>query len=118
MGIHTQRRYAEPEKKTSLNANGPCEYTHDSCTLMVGKATAETVAGQILQQYNDGVLYFETEWIGSPHIQPGDSLLFDASKKEVDGSGGNPILYECLSNEFTLSGGLRAKSKLRQKEKA
>lgn len=110
--------YSEPEKKTSLNANGPCEYTHDSCTLMVGKATAETVAWQILQQYNDGVLYFETEWIGSPHIQPGDSLLFDASKKEVDGSGGNPILYECFSNEFTLSGGLRAKSKLRQKEKA
>ena len=104
----------EAADKHSIKANGLCEFKAEKSSYMTSEALARQTATRILNKYNDGVTYTETDWIGSPELQLGN--VIQCSNKYEKDADGNEVkhTFECLSNEFKIDGGLRVKSKLRE----
>ena len=102
--------------KTGIKVNGLCEFTADKSIFMVDKDSehiqelSSKQAERILNKYQKGVTYTETEWIGSPKLRLNGQINCQ-SKYDSTAS-----TYECFGNEFTLEEGLRVKSKLRKIE--
>ena len=66
------------------------------------------MAQKIISAYGNGRGYIEAQWIGTPELELGDRFqsCSEESSQLTD--------YECVSNEFTLSNGLRVTTKARE----
>lgn len=93
----------------SQNQNGLKEFELKSDCMIINDDQAKKVAKLLLQNYKDGKSYIETDWQGTPHMELG--MVFESYSRQSK----DKLYYECLSNEFTIDGGLRVKTKARQK---
>lgn len=92
----------------SQKRNGVVEFSLACGKMIFGASAAASVCGQIVAKYGDGLPYIETEWRGTPLLALGDGLTSYSRKDPL------PVVYECLSNEFSYDGGLRVKTKARK----
>lgn len=106
--------------KVGIRINGVNEYSAKRSMFMLAesestaKLLASAAAKRILDKYQKGVTYTETEWIGTPELELSAEIPC-SNRYEIDGNGQYvQSKFECMSNEITLEGGLRMKSKLRK----
>ena len=92
----------------SQKKNGIVEYTLETGGLIVNESVAQAMAQKIISAYGNGRGYIEAQWIGTPELALGDCLQ---SRSEESTALTD---YECVSNEFTLSNGLRVTTKARE----
>ena len=92
----------------SQKKNGIVEYTLETGGLIVNESVAQAMAQKIISAYGNGRGYIEAQWIGTPELELGDRFqsCSEESSQLTD--------YECVSNEFTLSNGLRVTTKARE----
>ena len=74
-------------------------------TLKESPSVIEEIAEKILNKYQDGVAFVDTEWKGNAELQLNDRFV-GQSILEEEGQ-----VYECLSNEISLSNGFRQTTK-------
>lgn len=106
--INTGSTYIE-DSALSQSQNGLKEFELKSDRLIMNEDQAKKIAKLLLQNYKDGKSYIETDWQGTPQL--GLGMVFDSYSRQSK----EKLTYECLSNEFTIDGGLRVKTKARQK---
>ncbi len=107
--------------KVGIRINGVNEYSAKRSMFMLAESEstarllASAAAKRILDKYQKGVTYTETEWIGTPKLELSAEIPC-SNRYEIDGNGQYiKSSFECMSNEITLEGGLRMKSKLRKR---
>ena len=99
--------YQAADGLLSIKKNGVCLLDFPSTPFTDANA-AKRIAESVIGKYNDGVEYVEAEWIGSPELAIGEVILCSSMQDKTKKT------FESYSNEFTLNGGLRVKSKLRK----
>ena len=87
--------------KESVAINGLHEFTVDADYFVTSESRVPQhivdIADNILDKYCQGVQFVETTWKGDPDLRLGDKFLAKGLHEK------DARLYECLSNEFSLS---------------
>ena len=112
--------YQADDGMASIKKNGVCLLEYPSSPFIDADA-AKRIATSIINKYNDGVGYVETDWAGTPELAISDVINCYSLQDIKNGAGTssaetdtNQYAYESYSNEFTINSGLRVKSKLRK----
>lgn len=96
------------EDFSSQAQNGVKAFEVGCGNLITSNETAKAIAQKLINNYSKGKTYIESTWIGSPQMHLGTVFNSHAVNDSTQ-------TYECLSNEFTITGGMRLKTKARQK---